>query len=88
MAKQNDNLQEIATERIRRLVDFVADVYGLSYAELADALGINRGWFTRYRNGSIGDWGCKALFGLIDMCAAIDSKMLFDWLIPEGLTSD
>ena len=88
MQRRPENWHEIGTERIRLLVEFVCSVYGLSHAELADALGKNRGWFTRYLNGSIADWGAMTLFGLVEMCAAIDGKMLLDWLTVEDSTSN
>lgn len=88
MSKENGCLQEIGTERMRMLTDFACSVYGLSHAELADLLGVNRGWFTRYYNGTIGNWGAQTLFSIVKMCAAIDRKRLLEWLTIEDSASD
>lgn len=77
---------ELGTERLNQLTDFVCSMYGLSYAELADELGVNRGWFTRMRNGGFCEWRYGAVIGLIGMATRIDRKMLFKWVcVDQGL---
>ena len=74
---------EKGTERINLLCEYVCSVHGWTYAELADELGCNRGWFTRMRNGGLGSWGWSTFVGLVELAAQIDTSMLFDWLCVQ-----
>lgn len=81
----DEQLFEIGTERINMLLDFVASVHNLTYNEVADKLGINRGWFTRYRNGGFDKWGASAVFGVVHMLFETSPEMVFDWLTAEDI---
>ena len=79
------------TERLNQLTEYVCSVYGWSYAELADKLGVNKSYFTRMRNGGFGAWGYTAFCNLIDVAVDIDKTRLIDWLtvqLDEDTTSD
>lgn len=85
----NANTDEYAieTERINLLADYVCSSYGLTYHELADALGVNRGRFTMMRKGGFGQWGFGAVVGLIKLAAKIDDRTLFGWIFDERQTT-
>ena len=78
-----EETEKISTERISMLTNLVCSAYGLSYDELADRLGVNRSWFTRYRNGGIRKWSSAAVVNLVDMAAAVDSDSILRWLFVE-----
>ena len=78
-----EETEKIATERINMLTDLVCSAYGLSYNELADRLGVNRSWLTRYRNGGIRQWSSAAVVDLVDMAAVLDGDSILKWLFVE-----
>lgn len=83
MRTTREDFDTIGTERINLLTDFVCSVYGLNNHELADKLGVNRGWLTRMRKGSIGDWSYLTVTGIAELALNIDAERLFAWICCE-----
>ena len=74
---------ETANKRIETLIDYLCFAYQTDYNGLADLIGCNRGWFTRYRNASFGDKGVNTTMELVRLAANVDGKRLFSAVFAE-----
>lgn len=72
-----------ATKRLNMLIDLVCSAYGLDYNGLADAIGVNRGWFTRYRNGGMRKFGFMAVVRIVDMAGNLTRNELLPWVFVK-----
>ena len=83
MSLDKERIYEVGTERVNLLTDFVCGVYGLSYLELADKIGVYRPHFARMLNAGLNGWGVNTLFKVVDLAAQVDSHMLMAWIFDE-----
>lgn len=81
----SEEARRLGTERINALVGFVCYAYGLTQHELADKLGIDRGWFMRYLKGGIGMWPWTAVINLADLARSANDAMVLDWFTASDL---
>ena len=72
-----------ANEFMGVLVEYVCYAYQVDYNGLADMLGIDRGWFTRYRNAEFSNKGAGTTFKLIELAANVSQKQLIGVLFEE-----
>ena len=79
MAYYDENSNELMTV----IIDYCCPAYQTDYNGLADLIGCNRGWFTRYRNAEFGKKGVNTTFKLIELATNVDRKQLCKALFNE-----
>ena len=75
--------RETENKRIETLIEYLCIAYQTDYNGLADLIGCNRGWFTRYRNASFGDKGVNTTMELVKLAANVSGKRLFGAVFDE-----
>lgn len=74
---------EESNEFMAVIIEYLCRAYQTDYNGLADLIGCNRGWFTRYRNADFLDKGVNTTMALLELAANVNRKQLFDALFNE-----
>lgn len=75
--------RERSNEFISIIIEYLCRAYQTDYNGLADMIGCNRGWFTRYRNAEFGQKGFDTTFALVKLAESVSGKQLLDVLLGE-----
>ena len=63
---------EDSNEFMSVVIDYLCRAYQTDYNGLADLIGCNRGWFTRYRKADFGKKGCVTTMALLKLAANVE----------------
>ena len=74
---------EQSNEFMNDIIEYCCRAYRVDYNGLADLIGCNRGWFTRYRNAEFGKKGHDTTVAILKLAADVDVKRLLCVLFNE-----
>lgn len=74
---------EQSNEFLNIIIEYLCRAYQTDYNGLADLIGMNRGWFTRYRNAGYLDKGVNTTMALLKLATSVDMKQLMNVLFSE-----
>lgn len=74
---------EHANKTIAALIEYLCVVHKTDYNGLADLIGCNRRWFTRYRNAEFRKKGAATTLKLINLATSVSRKQLVGVLFDE-----
>lgn len=81
------HISDKSNEIMKTVIEYVCYTYRVDYNGLADMLGMNHGWFTRYRNADFEDKGFNTTFALIRLAASVNEEQLVMALSDEERAS-
>ena len=76
---------EIANRYVDTLIDYCCMAYQVDYNGLADMIGCNRGWFTRFRKASFGEKQSTIVISIVRLAEKVNGAQIIGALFGEAV---